>query len=123
MQKLRVRYEEEEYQGMIASATPELASSFLEPFEKKELKQQVSVIINVLFSVFSVGFAAWYWASRMDTGKRLLLALFSGLIVLIAEVGLYMGYIQRLNDAKEEERRNPEIKEIRKQTEFSSKVI
>ncbi|KAK9478050.1 endoplasmic reticulum-based factor for assembly of V-ATPase-domain-containing protein [Lipomyces japonicus] len=123
MNQLRVRLQEQEYQDMIASTVPELSTSFLEPFETKEFKQQISVIINVLFSVISVGFAAWTWGgASLNTGKRLLLSLFAAVVVLIAEVVLYMGYLQRVDDARKEERRKKEIKEVIAHTEFKSSV-
>ncbi|KAK9475401.1 endoplasmic reticulum-based factor for assembly of V-ATPase-domain-containing protein [Dipodascopsis tothii] len=118
MQRLRVQLAEKEYQAMIASAVPELSASFLEPFDKKELKNQISVIINVLFSVASVAFAAWTWATSLNTGARLLLALSSALVVLVAEVALYMGYLQRQEEAKREERLRPEVKEVVATTEL-----
>ncbi|KAK9453947.1 endoplasmic reticulum-based factor for assembly of V-ATPase-domain-containing protein [Dipodascopsis uninucleata] len=122
MNRLRAAMEEQDYQNMIASAIPELNSQFGDPLEKKELKNQISVIINVLFSVVSVGFAIWTWAAaNYDTGKRLLLSLFGSFIVLIAEVTLYMGYIQRIKDAKELEMKKKEIKKIVNQVELRSK--
>ncbi|KAK9235675.1 endoplasmic reticulum-based factor for assembly of V-ATPase-domain-containing protein [Lipomyces kononenkoae] len=121
MNRLRARLQEQEYQEMIASAVPELTSSFLEPFEKKEFKQQISVIINVMFSVVSVAFAVWTWGgSGLGTGKRLLLSMFAALVVLVAEVTLYMGYLQRIDDARKKEKRTKEVKEVIKHSEFLS---
>ncbi|KAK9375696.1 endoplasmic reticulum-based factor for assembly of V-ATPase-domain-containing protein [Lipomyces chichibuensis] len=119
MNRLRARLQEQEYQEMIASAVPELSSSFLEPFEKKEIKQQISVIINIMFSVVSVAFAMWTWGgSSLTTGKRLLLSMLAGLVVLLAEVTLYMGYIQRIDDARKKEKRTKEVKEVIRRVEF-----
>ncbi|KAJ8103002.1 endoplasmic reticulum-based factor for assembly of V-ATPase-domain-containing protein [Lipomyces tetrasporus] len=119
MKRLRVRLQEQEYQEMIASAVPELSSSFLEPFEKKEIKQQISVIINIMFSVVSVAFAVWVWGgSSLNTGKRLLLSMFAGVVVLIAEVALYTGYIQRIDDARKKEKWKKEVKEVINTVEF-----
>ncbi|KAK9390635.1 endoplasmic reticulum-based factor for assembly of V-ATPase-domain-containing protein [Lipomyces mesembrius] len=119
MNRLRARLQEQEYQEMIASAVPKLSSSFLEPSEKKEIKQQISVIINIMFSVVSVAFAMWTWGgSSLNTGKRLLLSMLASLVVLVAEVTLYMGYIQRIDDARKEEKRTKEIKEVIRRVEF-----
>lgn len=119
MNRLRIRLQEQEYQDMIASTVPELATPFYESFDKKELKNQLSVIINVLFSVVSVGFAVWTWAgSSLTTGKRLLLSLFASFVVLIAEVTLYMGYLQRIEEAQKEERLKKEIKTVIKHEEI-----
>ncbi|KAK9367245.1 endoplasmic reticulum-based factor for assembly of V-ATPase-domain-containing protein [Lipomyces kononenkoae] len=121
MKRLRARLQEQEYQEMIASAVPELSSSFLEPFEKKEFKQQISVIINVMFSVVSVGFAVWTWGgSGLGTGQRLLLSMFAALVVLVAEVTLYLGYLQRIDDARKNEKRTKEVKEVIRSVEFVS---
>ncbi|KAK9488390.1 endoplasmic reticulum-based factor for assembly of V-ATPase-domain-containing protein [Lipomyces starkeyi] len=119
MNRLRARLQEQEYQEMIASAVPQLSSSFLEPFEKKEIKQQISVIINIMFSVVSVAFAMWTWGgSSLSTGKRLLLSMLAGLVVLVAEVALYMGYIQRIDDARKKEKRTKEVKEVIRRVSF-----
>ncbi|KAK9348460.1 endoplasmic reticulum-based factor for assembly of V-ATPase-domain-containing protein [Lipomyces starkeyi] len=119
MNRLRARLQEQEYQEMIASAVPQLSFSFLEPFEKKEIKQQISVIINVMFSVVSVAFAMWTWGgSSLNTGKRLLLSMLAGLVVLVAEVALYMGYIQRIDDARKKEKRTKEVKEVIRRVSF-----
>ncbi|KAK9330534.1 endoplasmic reticulum-based factor for assembly of V-ATPase-domain-containing protein [Lipomyces starkeyi] len=119
MNRLRARLQEQEYQEMIASAVPQLSSSFLEPFEKKEIKQQISVIINIMFSVVSVAFAMWTWGgSSLNTGKRLLLSMLAGLVVLVAEVTLYMGYIQRIDDARKKEKRTKEVKEVIRRVSF-----
>ncbi|KAK9361614.1 endoplasmic reticulum-based factor for assembly of V-ATPase-domain-containing protein [Lipomyces starkeyi] len=119
MNRLRARLQEQEYQEMIASAVPQLSSSFLEPFEKKEIKQQISVIINIMFSVVSVAFAMWTWGgSSLNTGQRLLLSMLAGLVVLVAEVALYMGYIQRIDDARKKEKRTKEVKEVIRRVSF-----
>ncbi|KAK9463845.1 endoplasmic reticulum-based factor for assembly of V-ATPase-domain-containing protein [Lipomyces oligophaga] len=121
MQKLRVRYEEQEYQAMIADTAPALATPFFEQMDSKEVKNQISVVINVLFSVVSVGYAVWTWGgANLSTGKRLLLSLFGALIVLVAEVTLYIGYLQRIDDARQLERRKKEVKTIINHEEFLS---
>ncbi|KAK7208476.1 endoplasmic reticulum-based factor for assembly of V-ATPase-domain-containing protein [Myxozyma melibiosi] len=119
MNRLRISLQEQEYQSMIASTVPELATPFYESFNTKELKHQLSVIINILFSVMSVAVAVWMWAgANHSTGRRLLLSIFSGLIVLIAEVTLYIGYQQRMEDARNEERMKKEIKTVIKHEEI-----
>ncbi|KAK9468732.1 endoplasmic reticulum-based factor for assembly of V-ATPase-domain-containing protein [Lipomyces arxii] len=123
MNILRTRLQEQEYQSMIASALPSESYSVMEGFDRKELKNQISVIVNVLFSVASVGFAVWSWAAAsLDVGKRLLLTMFACAIVLIAEVTLYLGYLQRISDAKKEEAAKKEVKTVLNTVEFHSKV-
>ncbi|KAK9450221.1 endoplasmic reticulum-based factor for assembly of V-ATPase-domain-containing protein [Limtongia smithiae] len=120
MKMLRARLEEQEYQSMIVDSIPEGTTGFMETFDTKELKQQLSVIVNVLFSVVSVAFAVWTWGgANLSTGKRLLLSMFAGAVVLIAEVTLYIGYVQRIQDAKIEEMRRTEVKEVIHVTSFA----
>ncbi|RLV85435.1 Vacuolar ATPase assembly integral membrane protein [Meyerozyma sp. JA9] len=122
MKKLRLKAKEEEYQRLIRPSeqfttlydnhdletlTPAAAS--------KELKNQVTTIVNVLISVGSVVYAVWYWTDssmKMKDSWRVLLCLFSGVLVLVAEVVVYMGYLNRIEDAKIRERKKKEVKKV-----------
>lgn len=122
MEKLRLKAKEEEYQRLIRPSeqfttlydnhdqetlTPAAAS--------KELKNQVTTIVNVLISVGSVVYAVWYWTDssmKMKDSWRVLLCLFSGVLVLVAEVVVYMGYLNRIEEAKIRERKKKEVKKV-----------
>ncbi|EOD45963.1 ATPAse vacuolar Er assembly factor vma12 [Neofusicoccum parvum] len=60
-----------------------------------DINRQLALIINVLVSIIACSCAIWiaarYW---------------------IAEVAIYMGYLRRIKEARVEEKKKPEIKEI-----------
>lgn len=122
MEKLRREAKEQEYQKLVRpteqyetlydnlgqeSITPAAAS--------KELKSQITTIVNVLVSVVSVMYAVWYWTDssmKLQDSWRVLLSLFFGILVLVAEVVVYMGYLNRIEDAKVRERKKREVKKV-----------
>ncbi|CCF57956.1 hypothetical protein KAFR_0D03080 [Kazachstania africana CBS 2517] len=81
----------------------------------KQIKEQITTIFNILISVLSVIWAIWYW-SKSSAGLaihyRILLCLFFGLLVLIAEVVLYKSYLNKIHDAKVREKNKKERKKI-----------
>lgn len=123
MEKLRLRAKEEEYQRLI---NPSLQTDTLyeQKFDDKqltpaqahkELKSQLTTIVNVLISVGSVVYAIWYWTDsswKLQDSYRILLCLFFGLLVLVAEVVVYMGYLNRIEEAKIRERKKKEVKKV-----------
>ncbi|ANB15984.1 Vph2p [Sugiyamaella lignohabitans] len=120
MERLRNEEAEREYQRMI---NPELAlaiSSGSESVpsigqEAKQLKEQLSAIVNIMVSVASVAAAIWYWSGSsagFSTPTRTLLSLFGAITVLIAEVVVYLRYKVRVEEAKVLERNKKEKKSI-----------
>ncbi|SCV00417.1 LAMI_0G04896g1_1 [Lachancea mirantina] len=119
MQQLRLVQEEAEYQAMLKRdgfATTTRDKEELTPAQmNKQIREQVTTMVNVLVSVASVVFAAWYWSNssaRMKIHHRILLCLFTGILVLVAEVVVYNSYLQKLEDAKLRERAKKERKEV-----------
>lgn len=126
LDNLRCKLREKEYQEMIKSNstetlglgnsvddsnTPDLTPSQI----NKQIKEQVTTVFNILLSVVSVIVAIWYWSgssSRFPVEIRILLCLFFGLLVLLAEVVVYNGYLQRLNEAKTKEKSKKERKKV-----------
>ncbi|ODV93013.1 hypothetical protein PACTADRAFT_87265 [Pachysolen tannophilus NRRL Y-2460] len=117
---LKIRQQEYEYQQLIKSSTNSL-SMYDNDFTNKpsqmakELKHQLTTIVNILISVVSVMYAIWYWtgsSTYMDDGARILMSLFFGLLVLVAEVVVFNGYLLKLDDAKEKERKKKEVKKV-----------
>ncbi|ODQ81832.1 hypothetical protein BABINDRAFT_32012 [Babjeviella inositovora NRRL Y-12698] len=122
MRQLRLRKEEEDYQRLVnphvstydqnslredAPLTPAQAT--------KELKSQITTIINILLSVGSVVYAIWYWTNtswKLNDAYRVLLCLFFGILVLVAEVVVFNGYLTKIDDAKKTERRKKEVKSV-----------
>ncbi|CCE88747.1 Piso0_001526 [Millerozyma farinosa CBS 7064] len=88
--------------------------------EHKQVKSQITTIFNIFISVASVTYAIWYWSNssmRLNDAYRALLCLFFGLIVLIAEVFVYMSYLNKVEEAKIKERSKKEIKKVIKNFE------
>lgn len=85
---------------------------------QKELKSNLTTIVNILISVASVVYAIWYWTNTswpLTLGQRVLLCVFFGILVLVAEVVVYMGYLNKIEEAKIRERTTVEIKKVIKQ--------
>ncbi|KAI8323051.1 hypothetical protein GQ54DRAFT_296999 [Martensiomyces pterosporus] len=59
--------------------------------EMKAVNQQVSVIVNILFSALGVGFAVSYasYTLTSEIGWRILLGLFAALVTILAETYLF----------------------------------
>lgn len=126
MEQLRHKSEEFEYQNLISSSssdkdqgTQQLASQ-----EIKQVKEQISAIINVLVSVVSVAWALWHWSgsstSSYSLAGRTLLSLFGALVILVAEVVIYSGYKARVEEARVTERKKKENKTVITTFEFGN---
>ncbi|KAF8539802.1 endoplasmic reticulum-based factor for assembly of V-ATPase-domain-containing protein [Trichophaea hybrida] len=109
MARLRKQQEEAEYRALTSSAPVEEEE---DEMTWKEVKSQISVIFNVLLSVFATAAAVWKVASGWDVPQRLAAAFVSALVVAVAEVVLFAGYMRRLEDARKRERREKEKKGI-----------
>lgn len=84
----------------------------------KEIREQMTTVFNVLVSVVSVVFAIWYWSgssTRLPLHYRVILCLFFGILILVAEVVVYNSYLRKINDAKLKERSKKERKKVVKQ--------
>ena len=93
-----------------------------DPFAKPEdddltfadVNRQLALIINVLVSIIACGIAIWMVAGHVAAPKRLALAMGGALVVAVAEVAIYAGYLRKLGEAKEKERAKKERKVITK---------
>lgn len=128
MTKLRLEQKEKEYQRLI-NPSPAIETLYeqnpqdiMTPAQAhKELKNQITTIVNILISVGSVVYAIWYWTASLwglQDSYRVLLCLFFGILVLVAEVVVYLGYLNKIEEAKTRERQKKEVKKI-----ISSEVI
>ena len=77
-----------------------------------DVNRQMALIINVLVSIIACSVAIWMVARRWSVPQRLGLSMFGSCLVAVAEVAIYMGYVRRVKDAKEVEKRIVESKEI-----------
>lgn len=112
LENLKLQQQEKDYQQLISAnrelSTYEDEDKPLTPAQiNRELKEQVTTVFNILVSVVSVAFAFWYWSgssSGMALHYRVLISLFFGILILIAEVVVYNSYLQRVSDAKAKEK-------------------
>ncbi|KAL1615589.1 hypothetical protein SLS56_011759 [Neofusicoccum ribis] len=77
-----------------------------------DINRQLALIINVLVSIIACSCAIWIAARYWSTPARLALSMTGSGVVAVAEVAIYMGYLRRIKEARVEEKKKPEIKEI-----------
>ena len=77
-----------------------------------DVDRQMALILNVLLSIVACAGAIWVAARWWDTPARLALSMSGSILVGIAEVVVYSGYIRRVGEAKGKERGVKEVKEI-----------
>lgn len=127
MSKLRAQQQELEYQRLIhpersdISSVDDLQDISTPAQETKVLKEQLSTIVNIIISVVSVAYATWYWAGSsagLPVASKLLLSLFTSIVILIAEVVIYLGYLNRVSQARTVERAKREKTQVIKSISF-----
>jgi len=101
----------------LSSAAHAFASSYETPDAEddvtyEEVKRQIGLILNVLISIICCAMAIWKVARWWSTPPRLALSLGGSLLVGVAEVVIYMGYIRRVGESKQKEKNMGEVKEI-----------
>lgn len=123
MEKLRLIEKEQEYQRLV---NPKPAMGMLyedkydeEPYNPskahKEVKSHVTTMFNIFISVASVVYAIWYWTNTswgLRDSYRVLLCLFFGILILVAEVVVYMAYLNKIEAARVKERKKKEVKHV-----------
>jgi TMEM199 family protein len=77
-----------------------------------DVNRQVTLIFNVLVSVFACAAAIWIAARWWDTPVRLVLSMSGSILVGVAEVVVYSGYLRRVGEAKAKEGKVREVKEV-----------
>lgn len=116
---LKYQQQELEYQNMVKRSKSVLSlqeEDELTPSQiNKQIKEQVTTVFNVLVSVVSVVVAIWYWtgsSTNFPVHVRLLLCLFFGILVLVADVVVYNSYLKKLEEAKVKEKTKVEKKKV-----------
>lgn len=66
----------------------------------KEIKEQLTTIFNIFLTVVSCIVACWYWTPFMNISYRLILCIFVGLLVLIADVVVYNSFQRNIRNSK-----------------------
>lgn len=78
----------------------------------REVKAQISVIFNILLSTLATAAAVWMVAGGWDVPARMAAAFASAIVVAVAEVVLFGGYVRRLDAAKRADATARETKEV-----------
>jgi hypothetical protein len=128
MARLRREEEARSYERMLNQPTPIETFSQRFPhsshghlFSSKEddeemtyhdIDRQLALIINILVTVVACSVAIWIVAKRWDPPIRLALSMSGSLVLTVAEVVIYWGYIRRLKEAKLKENKLVEKKTI-----------
>jgi hypothetical protein len=77
-----------------------------------DVNRQMALIANVLISIIACSVAIWKMAWHWETPARLALSMTGSIVVAVAEVAIYAGYIGRVSEAKTKERRKVETKTV-----------
>ncbi|GJD00175.1 vacuolar h+-atpase assembly protein [Colletotrichum higginsianum] len=77
-----------------------------------DVQKQVMVILNFLISIIGVAATIWIAARWWNITARIFLTLAGSILVLVAEVAVYSGYVWRLTEAKANRKEPEEIKEV-----------
>ncbi|CCE64087.1 hypothetical protein TPHA_0G02520 [Tetrapisispora phaffii CBS 4417] len=112
---LKLKNEEDDYQNMIKKSNLQSKAyddDYISPAQmNKQIKEQVTTVFNIIISVLSVIAAIWYWTKSsmvVSPEYRILLCLFFGILVLVAEVVVYNSYLNKIETAKTTERAKKE---------------
>ncbi|KAK5995454.1 hypothetical protein PT974_03861 [Cladobotryum mycophilum] len=77
-----------------------------------EIHRQVMLIINFLVSIVGVAATLWIVGRWWSLPSRLFLTMGGSIVVAIAEVAVYSGYMWRLDQAKQRQSAVKEIKQV-----------
>jgi hypothetical protein len=77
-----------------------------------DVNRQMTLIFNVLISIVCCAAAIWIAAKWWSTPARLALSMSGSMLVGVAEVVVYSGYIRRVGEAKGKEKGIKEVKEV-----------
>ncbi|KAI9735924.1 MAG: hypothetical protein M1834_001390 [Cirrosporium novae-zelandiae] len=113
MKRLRHIQEQTHYSKITSQQHPSpFGSSTFDELTYSSASRQSTLIINILLSVFATAVALYLIASSWTPAARVLFGLAGGILVAVAETAVYLGYLQRLWEAKEEERKKLEKREV-----------
>lgn len=130
MARLRREEEERKYQRMVSQpssldAPPNINQRFAEvnrPAGKEDLgddeatmndvHRQVMLVINFLVTILGSAATLWIVARWWSTPARLFLTMGGTLLVAIAEVAVYSGYVWHIGEARKKDAKVREVKEI-----------
>lgn len=77
-----------------------------------DVHRQLMLILNFMLSILGTAATLWVVARWWSTPSRLFLTLGGSLLVGIAEVAVYSGYVWHLSEAKKKDTKFKEVKEV-----------
>lgn len=77
-----------------------------------EVHRQLMLLINFLASILGVAATLWVAARWWSLPARLLLTMSGAMLVAVAEVAVYQGYVWRMAKAKESQKNAKEVREV-----------
>jgi hypothetical protein len=77
-----------------------------------DIHRQLMLILNFLVSILGVAASLWILARWWSTPARLFLTMGGSILVGIAEVAVYSGYVWHLGEAKKKDKAFKEVKEV-----------
>lgn len=77
-----------------------------------DVHRQVMLLINFLVTIFGCAATLWILARWWSTPARLFFTMGGSLIVGIAEVGVYYGYVWHLGEGRKKDAKLKEVKEV-----------
>jgi hypothetical protein len=95
-----------------AANFPDVKSSEEDEVTYADIDRQIAVIFNVIVSIVACAAGIWMAAAWWSTPARLALSMSGSLLVGVAEVVVYAGYIRRVGEAKGKEKKLQEVKEV-----------
>ncbi|KIW28095.1 uncharacterized protein PV07_07780 [Cladophialophora immunda] len=110
MAKLRREQEQREYASLLSNSA---SSSLNTDREDEDDDISSSLVLNIFLSIILCAAAIFYltrwWA---NDGLRVLLSLATGIVVGVAEVGVYAAYLRKVKMSRDKERRKKERKVV-----------
>ena len=113
MARLRIEAEAREYSVMTGKSFSDEGDQE-DDYTFQDLKSQLSVIANVLLSTIATSVAVWMAAKGWDVPQRFALAFTCSIVVCVAEVVVFGGFLRRVEESKRQEkaRAENEVKEV-----------
>lgn len=77
-----------------------------------DVHRQLMLILNFVVSILGVAATIWAAARWWSTPARLFVTMTGAIVVGVAEVAVYSGYVWRMGDAKSKQEEQKEVREV-----------
>lgn len=117
LDKLRLQLEEEEYQQIVNRGKTKIDDDYMTPAQiTKQINSYITNIVNVFVTVGATVWATWHWTGNnpimFPLHYRVLLCLFFGLLLLVADVVVLNSFFRKIDEAKQVEKRKKVVTKI-----------